>query len=276
MLRKELEAKREADNYSFQPKILDYKGSAAKPSAVDSTEQHDDGGEPTSKQSKFDKLYQDAILKKQFQKEYAEKMTHTFTPTLFSRSQSRDQAEPSSIERLYTAPGAGRARDDSETKKKEPSFEPKITARASALERETASTPTKLYESAKLLAEKKREAAEKKAAEITFSPTLVSSEAKRAASASRYGDRGADVVSRSEAFIEMRKKHLESIAADKQQKEAEHATFQPSVTARAAASQIPSRVAERRRSVVKSAETFSFQPAVNAAYHMSVRSWRCL
>ena len=256
MLKKELEAKREQENYSFQPKLFEYRGPRS--SGKETVE-----GAEESAESKFEKLFRDAAAKKEFLKTYAEKTTPKFTPTLHTRSASRERAPPSSIEKLYAAPGAGRAREDA-AKPPAPSFQPKITARASAVERDKEATPTKLYESAKLLSEKKREQAEKRAAELTFSPKLYSSETKRAASASRYGE-DKDIAARSAAFLEIRRQHIESIKAEKEQREAVTSTFQPSLAPRAYVPPPSSnKAAERRRSILKDNETFSFQPTINS------------
>ena len=255
MLRKELEAKREQENFSFQPKLFEYH--SPKGAAKSSSEGSEAGSE-----TKFDKLYRDAQARKDFLRSYAEKTTPSFTPTLHTRSASRERAPPSSVEKLYSAPGAGRAREDA-AKKAGPTFQPKITPRASAVERDKEATPSKLYESAKLLSEKRRELAEKRAAELTFSPKLYSSETKRAASAGRYGE-NKDIAARSAAFLEIRRQHLENIKAEKEQREA--STFEPSIAPRA---YVPppssSKTAERRRSILKGTETFTFQPTINAS-----------
>ena len=256
LLRKELEAKREQENYSFQPKLFEYRG-------LRSSEKAPADVVEDSTESKFDKLFRDAAAKKEFLKTYAEKTTPKFTPTLHTRSVSRERAPPSSFEKLYAAPGAGRAREDA-VKPPAPTFQPKITARASVVERDKEATPTKLYESAKLLSEKKRELAEKRAAELTFSPKLYSSETKRAASASRYGE-DKDIAARSAAFLEIRRQHLENIKAEKEQREAVTSTFQPNIAPRAYVPPPSSnKAAERRRSILKDNDTFTFQPTINA------------
>jgi hypothetical protein len=303
LLKKEMEARKEQENYTFAPKINEYK--SPKPFA-------DAGNEPVSEtpESKFDRLYKSAMSKKAIQEEHNKKNSPTFTPTLHSRSSSRERAADSSTDRLYSAPGAGRARDVE--KKVDPNaFSPQISRRGSAIERSGPIGHQRLYDSAKVSSEKKKELSERVHAECTFSPTLVSSERRRASSVTSkyegttiadrsqayisqhkhkiesikqeqlyretseatfqpaltpkaYSSTGTTIADRSQAYISQHKEKIESIKQAQLYRETSEATFQPTLTPKAYSS--PAIRHERKKSILKDTETFNFSPSINENY----------
>ena len=278
-LKREAEAKKERDNYSFQPKINGHSGTKTL------------GGEgavssESTALSKFDQLYEDAISKKINEKAYQEKHRPSFTPTLHSRSASRDRVSASSVEKLYGSPGAGRARDpadirDRDKKKKEDFFSPKITRRASTTERtfdsvaeKKMSTAERLYEAAKALTVKRKELSQKVPEQCTFAPTFASSEKKRMSVSAEEGA-GNDLLSRSASFLTQRQKRLETLQQNSAPSEA---TFKPTMHTSSYVPPPPSSdgssAVNRRKSSVKETESFSFQPTINKTYHVTVRGLR--
>lgn len=293
-MRLKLEAKKAEESFDFKPKI----NNEYKPRNLEGESPGGEAGgalgSPTvAGESKFDKLYKDAISRKQHESAYKDKQSPSFVPKLVSRRSSRNinpspsadgssdvtlSSEKNLVDKLYSGQGVSRKVNEKDKKQVE-TFSPTISRRASLLNRAAdGDAPQRLYKAALDWHEKKKELAAKIPSEYTFSPTMKSSEAKRSSSVGRYGDNGGDVVSRNQQFIIQRKQHIESIQQERAMKEIEGVTFNPQVSTRSytppPASSAERQLARKKSTIVKENETFSFTPSINA-YPVKVRSIVC-
>jgi hypothetical protein len=239
-LRKAKQKEREEANYTFKPNIHQINNKVK-------------GQDPpgTPRENRFDKLYSDALKRHitTHLREETKDRDLTFTPTIHSRSTSRQNSRPSSRARTRepsverSSRGASTERDSKpiherlstpRQPKKEPensdlTFTPTISKRAKAIETLGSQEVAKrLYEHSKMIQEKlelKRSESEQKAKETcTFSPQLIT---KRSTSTQRAG--GPSVVDRTMRFEEVRQLKLEEARRQKEEEELSQITLKPNL-----------------------------------------------
>jgi hypothetical protein len=238
-LERELRKLTDEANLTFQPNLIS--GRSKRESSS------------TTGASRFESLYKDAV--ERFESIYDPKSKGgvderglTFKPeiTRRGRSKSAERNGTNLVDNLYNAPGAGRPKTPERSDSSNGDlFKPKISKRASSLDRGDAAVQERLHaagQRAKEKVEKKKEAIQQKAEkECTFTPRMSTKSRSRSGSLTNGSDHSnssdanananATMIERMAKFQKEKQKKLEEAKKLVDQEKLAQATFKPQLVA---------------------------------------------
>jgi hypothetical protein len=180
--------------------------------------------------SRFDKLYEEAKLRKEKAKR-EEKPSFKPKITALGQSKQRSQTPEGTTESLYHSSGAGRKKmDDSKSGKMDDfNFQPKISKRGKSLDRNRDVSPsTRLYTQAQIsqmkLTKKQEVRLQDEVKDCTFTPQT---NARGKDTSQNPPESSSDVTARMEKYQLMREKRIEELKRAKEAEDALIATFKP-------------------------------------------------
>lgn len=179
--------------------------------------------------SRFDKLYEEAKLRKEKAKR-EEKPSFKPKITALGQAKQRSQTPEGTTEILYHSSGAGRKKvEESKPGKTDFNFQPRISKRGKSLDRNRDVSPsTRLYTQAQITQMKLTKKQELKLQEeikgCTFAPQT---NARVKDSSQNPTESSSDVTARMEKYQLMREKRIEELKRAKEAEDASIATFKP-------------------------------------------------
>lgn len=183
----------------------------------------------TTNSSRFDKLYEEAKLRKEKAK-HDDKPSFKPKITALGQSKQRSQTPEGTAESLYNSSGAGRRKvEESKTDKSENfNFQPKISKRGKSLDRNRDVSPsTRLYTQAQIsqmkLTKKQEAKLKEEIKDCTFTPQTNT----RTKAPSQTFDSSIDVTARMEKYQQLREKRIEELKKAKDAEDALITTFKP-------------------------------------------------
>lgn len=181
----------------------------------------------TTNSNRFDKLYEEAKLRKEKTKK-EEKLSFKPKITALGQSKQRSQTPEGTIEELYKSSGAGRKKI--EVKEEVLNFQPRISKRGKSLDRNRDVSPsTRLYTQAQItqmkLTKKQEAKFQEEVKDCTFTPQTNSSRHK--STTSNPVEAIGDVTARMEKYQLLREKRIEELKRAKDAEDAQIATFKP-------------------------------------------------
>jgi hypothetical protein len=226
-LRQELSKLKNEANLTFQPQITPR------------------GQSKTAKANRFESLYKDAMKRrdedpKSKLKSKIDESNLTFKPQITPRGRSKsvERQGTSLVDRFYNASGSGRPK--SPDSRNEDLFKPKITKRASSLDRGTMDIQKRLYaadQRSKEQFEKKKEVIQlNKQKECTFTPRTNpthprsrSGSVSASDTSSQNGFERPPIALRMQKFSAEKQRKIDEIKKSLEDKELEGVTFQPEI-----------------------------------------------